>query len=262
MPDADPFNAPAEAYERFIGRYGPSLAPAFARFAGVEPGMRALDVGCGTGALAHVLAIELGAAAVRAVEPSSPFAEAARRRVLGLEVVEASADSLPFETGEFDVTLSQLVVNFIEAPAEAAREMARVTRSGGTLAACVWDYKGGMTFLRAFWDAAREVVPEPAAARDEALGRLGDADALAALWADAGLDEVRTGELTARAEYAGFDDLWAPLPTGVGPAGAFVKGLEERQRDRLRSALRARLGVEDEPFVLEARAWAVAGLVG
>lgn len=49
------FRASPDAYDRFIGRYGTELASALIEFASLEPGMRALDVGCRAGALAAVL---------------------------------------------------------------------------------------------------------------------------------------------------------------------------------------------------------------
>jgi hypothetical protein len=137
-----------------------------------------------------------------------------------------------------------------------------VTRPGGVVAACVWDYAGEMTLLRTFWDAAREVDPTGAAAADEGTTMsFGSQEELAALWQAAGLREVRTGALVARASYAGFDDLWSPLPTGVGPAGAYAKALGDERRAALREAYRRRLGVGSGPFELSARAWAVAGTV-
>ena len=263
MPGAGTFRTSAEAYDRFVGRYGTALASAMLEFAVVEPEMRALDVGCGPGALTGTLADLLGAANVSAADPSPPFVEACRARVPGADVRNAPAEALPFGDDEFDVTLSQLVVNFMKDPESGVREMARATRPGGTVASCVWDYAGEMTLLRAFWDAAIEISPERAAAADEGVVMpwCGDGE-LAELWRAAGLESVRSGELVVRATYADFEDLWSPLPTGVGPAGAFCKSLDERDRSALRTALRQRLDVGDGPFELTARAWAVSGSVG
>jgi SAM-dependent methyltransferase len=262
VPGADTFHASAAAYDRLVGRYGPSLAAGLLAFAGVEPGMRALDVGCGPGALTAALTARLGGGAVHAVEPSEPFARACRDRVPGAEVVVAPAEDLPFAAATFDVALAQLVVNFLADPPAGVREMARVTRPGGVVAGCVWDYAGGMTVLRAFWDAARDVAPEAATTADEGVVMPWCAEGgLARLWRESGVTGVRSGALVARAAYAGFDDLWSPFPTGVAPSGAFCAALDEDRRAALREGLRRRLGVGDGPFELTARAWVVAGVV-
>jgi SAM-dependent methyltransferase len=262
MPGAETFRASAAAYDRLVGRYSAALATALASFAGVEPGMRALDVGCGPGALATVLADRLGTAAVSAAEPSAPFAEACRERLPGVEVVVAGGEALPFPDGSFDAVLSQLVVNFMADAEAGVREMARVTRPGGVVAACVWDYAGEMTLLRAFWDAAREVEPERGAEADEAVVMrwCGEGD-LASLCEAGGLRDVRFEPLVVSAAYADFEDLWAPLPTGIAPSGAFCASLSDERRAALHDAYRRRLGVGDGPFELTARAWAVAGTV-
>jgi SAM-dependent methyltransferase len=256
------FHAPAEGYDRYIGRYGPSLASELIAFAGVERGSRALDVGCGPGPLAAALAERLGGSNVVAVDPSEPFAAACRERVPQSEVVVAAAESLPFEDGSFDATLSQLVVNFMSNPEAGVREMARVTAPSGIVASCVWDYAGGMTMLRAFWDAAREVDPEGGAAADEDdMPWCGEGE-LADLWRSVGLEDVRFGALTAQATYDGFDDLWSGFLAGIGPGGAFTASLDDERRAVLRDAFRRRLGVGDDPFELTARAWAVSGVAG
>ena len=262
MPGADTFRVTADAYDRHVGRYAPQLASAFIGFVGVEPGIRALDVGCGPGALAAALAGRLGPANVSAADPSQPFAEACRARLPGVEVVVASAESLPFGDDAFDLALSQLVVNFMLDAEAGVREMARVTRPGGVVAACVWDYAGEMTLLRAFWDAAREVDPQRAAAADEGVVMrwCGDGE-LAELWRRAGLRDLRLGSVVVQATYAGFEDLWSPLPTGIAPSGAFCRSLDDDRRAALRDAYRRRLRVGDAPFELTARAWAVAGTV-
>lgn len=262
MPGAETFRGSAEAYDRFVGRYGPSLSAALIAFAGVEPQMRALDVGCGPGALTAALAERLGAANVCAADPAEPFADACRARVPGADVRVAWAEALPFADRAFDAALSQLVLNFMDDPEAGVREMARATRPGGVVASCVWDYAGEMTLLRAFWEAAGEVDPERAARADERLVmRPSTDDGLAELWRGAGLRDVRVAPLVVRAGYADFEDLWSPLLAGVGPAGAFCASLDGDRRAALHRAYRRRLGVGDGPFELSARAWAVAGTV-
>lgn len=262
MPDPKALFAQADAYDRHVGRYGASLAEALIEFAGIEAGRRALDVGCGLGALAARLAERLGPENVAAADPSQPFAEVCRERVPGARVEVAAAEALPFDDDEFDAALSQLVVNFMADAHAGVGELARVTRPGGTVASCVWDYAGEMRLLRAFWDAAREVAPEAGARADEGTTMRWCSEAeLAELWRAVGLEDVRTGALVAEAEYADFDDLWAPFPTGIAPSGAFCASLDEGERGALRDAYKRRLGVGDAPFWLTARAWAVAGTV-
>jgi hypothetical protein len=153
-------------------------------------------------------------------------------------------------------------VNFMRNPDAGVREMVRVTRPGGVVASCVWDYAGEMTLLRAFWDAAREVDPERASAADEGVVmrwcREGE---LAELWRTAGLRRVRSGQLVVSASYTGFEELWSPLPTGIAPSGAFCKSLDDERRAALHDALRRRLAVGDGPLELTARAWTVVGMV-
>ncbi len=261
MTGATGFGAPAEAYDRFVGRYGPPLAAGLIGLAGVAPGMRALDVGCGPGALTRALSDRVGSnGSVAAVDPSDGFAAACRDRVPEADVRVAAAEALPFPDGSFDIVVAQLVVNFMADAEAGVREMARVARPGGAVAACVWDYAGGMTLLRAFWDAAREVEPEAASRADEGVAmpwcREGD---LEALWTAAGLGDVRGGSIQVNAAYRDFADLWAPLPAGIGPAGAWCASLTPDRRAAVKEALRRRLDVGDGPFTLTARAWAAVG---
>jgi SAM-dependent methyltransferase len=261
MTRAQGFGTPAEAYDRYIGRYSRELARALIAAAGVRPGERALDVGCGPGGLATELVELLGSERVAAVDPSESFATACRARLPGVQVELASAESLPFGDASFDHALAQLVVNFIPDPPSGVREMARVTRPGGTVAGAVWDYAGEMTLLRGFWNAAVALDPG-AAERDE--GRTmpyctpGD---LEALWSGAGLADVAVAPVTVSAGYEGLDDLWEPLARGVGPAGAYAAALPVAHQSALKEELGRRLGVGDEPFRLKARAWVAWGRV-
>ena len=156
------FAVDADAYDRFMGRYSVRLAPSFADFAQVASGQRVLDVGCGPGALTTELVRRLGAAAVAAVDPSEQFVAAARERHPGVDVRVAAAEELPFADAEFDAALAQLVVHFMDDPVRGLAEMARVTRDGGVVAACVWDHAGGQTPLAPFWDAVHELDPNAA----------------------------------------------------------------------------------------------------
>jgi ubiquinone/menaquinone biosynthesis C-methylase UbiE len=255
------FRGPAEIYDRFIGRYSPGLARAMCEAAGTRPGQRALDVGCGSGALVARLAEVLEAENVAAVDPSEPFVQAARAQVPEARILVGSAESLPFGDGEFDATLSQLVVNFLDDPEQGLREMSRVTRADGIVAGCVWDYGGEMTLLRTFWEAAAELDPDGTTPLMEAhTMRFARPDELA-LWQSAGLRNVEVAPIVVEASYEDFDDLWSPFPTGVGPAGAYTASLDEEAQTSLRDEFARRLGEPQGSFTLTARAWCAAGTV-
>jgi SAM-dependent methyltransferase len=250
------FDVAADAYDRFMGRYSRSLAPQLADLAGVRGGQRVLDVGCGPGALTTELVGRLGAEAVAAADPSEPFVEAARQRHPGVEIAVAGAEDLPFDDGAFDVSLAQLVVSFMSDPTAGVAEMRRVTGAGGVVAACVWDLAGGKAPLSPFWRAAVELDP---AARDESGlpgAREGD---LAAIFEAAGLDDVQADELWVRVEHARFEEWWDPFTLGVGPAGAYLAGLDAAAGAQLRERCRLLLG--DGPVRLAMRAWAARGRV-
>jgi len=250
------FDVAAEAYDAFMGRWSRLLSAPFADLAGVGAGQRALDVGCGTGALTAELVARLGADGVTAADPSSPFVGAMRERFPDVDVREAPAERLPFPDERFDVSLAQLVVHFMPDPVAGLREMARVTRPGGVVAACVWDHGGQRGPLRDFWAAARTVVPdvddesELPGTRD---GHLGD------LFEMAGLRAIDSTALTVTLPLASFEAWWEPFTRGVGPAGAFVRRLDPDARASLEAACRSRLPA-DGPFSLDGVAWAARGL--
>ncbi len=260
-PGASTFQAPAEAYDRHIGRYGPELARALCDAAGVGPRGRALDVGCGPGALAGELATRLGTGRVTAVDPTAGFVAAARDRLPGVRVEQAAAEALPFEDAAFDHALAQLVINFMADPPAGVGEMRRVTRPGGAVSAAVWDYAGEMTLLRRFWDAAVALDPSAAELDEGRCMPYCTPAELGALWASAGLADVHVSEAVVIAGYAGFEDLWRPLEAGVGPSGAYVAALTSERRAALASELARRLDAGDRPFRLTARAWIATGRV-
>jgi SAM-dependent methyltransferase len=250
------FTVAADAYDRFMGRYSVLLAPQLADFAAVAAGQRVLDVGCGPGALTSELVRRLGPSAVSAVDPSEPFVAAAQERHPGVGVWRASAEQLPFGDQTFDAVLAQLVVHFMAHPVTGLREMARVTREHGVVAASVWDHAGGQAPLSPFWEAARKLDPDVEDESRLAGARKGH---LAQLFQAAGLHEIEETALSVTVEHPSFEDWWEPFTLGVGPAGAYAAGLDVDRQARLRELCREL--VATGPFALTVRAWAARGLV-
>jgi SAM-dependent methyltransferase len=250
------FDVAADAYGRFMGRYSEPLAIEFAEALSVTPGSTAIDVGCGPGALTAELAGRLGTHAVAAVDPSESFVEAARDRLPGVDIRLASAEALPFDSDSFDLAAAQLVVHFMSDALQGLSEMARVTRAGGRVAANVWDHAGGQGPLALYWRAARDLDPDVrdesglAGAREGHLGELFEA---------AGLRDVTSFPLTVRAGYADFDTWWTTFTLGVGPAGEYVKSLDEERREALRAHCADLLPTG--PFEITAVAWTAIGTV-
>jgi len=243
---------PATAYGLFTGRFSEPLSREFAAVVGPRPGQRMLDVGCGPGALTQVLVGVLGASGVSAVDPSESFVEAARARLPGVDVRRAPAEALPHADATFDAALAQLVVHFMADPVAGLREMARVTRAGGVVAACVWDNAGGHGPLSPLWRAAQELNPT---ARDESGGAGAREGHLAELARQAGLTSIASSRLTVEVPFQTFHEWWEPLTLGVGSGGAYVQGLEEVARDALRERLERGFG--PAPFAASASAWCV-----
>jgi len=239
-----------------MGRFSEPLAVQFAELADVRAGQRVLDVGCGPGALTAQLVERLGSGAVSAIDPSASFVAAIMARFPDVDVQRGVAERLPFADGTFDAALAQLVVHFMTDPVTGLAEMARVTRPGGLVAACVWDHAGGTGPLTAFWQAVHDLDP---GARDEA-GLAGARQGHLADWcATAGLQHVEAGSLTVEVRFATFTDWWEPFTLGVGPAGAYVSRLDQAHRDALR--IRCAQLLPLAPFHLFASAWSVRAYV-
>jgi SAM-dependent methyltransferase len=253
------FETSRQAYDAFMGRYADRLAPLLIGFAGAQRGERVLDVGCGPGSLTEALAAHVGAENVAAIDPSEQFATATAERVPAADVHLGGAESLPWPDDRFDAALAQLVVNFMRDADAGVGEMRRVIRPGGTVAACTWDYSGGMTMLRTFWDAA--LALDPAAPDEAGTMHFNDPNKLRGLWLRVGLEAVETDALVVEASYRDFDDFWEPFTGGVGPAGAYCLSLDPDRRAALREECRRRLGDPDGAFTLSATAWAVKGRV-
>jgi SAM-dependent methyltransferase len=254
--------ASGAAYEPFVGRWSKLVARQFLAWLNIAPGRRWLDVGCGTGILTRTVLEVAAPREVVGIDPSEGFLAFARRETSDARAQfrPADAQNLPFEADSFDVVTSGLVLNFVPDPARAVREMLRVTRPGGTVAAYVWDYADQMQMLRYFWDAAVELDP---AASDLDEGRrfpICQPQVLEALFSAAGLEDVELRPEKVPTTFRDFDDYWSPFLGGQGPAPSYVSALDEDCRQALRERLRAALLVAaDGSIQLVARAWAVRG---
>ncbi|AKU17126.1 class I SAM-dependent methyltransferase [Luteipulveratus mongoliensis] len=248
------FEVPADAYGRFMGRYSEPLAVEFARWADIQPGQTAVDVGAGTGALTAVLVDRLGVDAVAAIDPSPPFRTALQERFPALEVREGGAEQLPFADDSFDHAVAQLVVQFMDDPTAGLTEMARVTRPGGWVTTCVWDLGTPRSPLTVIWQAAHDIDPS---ASDE-TGRVGVHDGdLVTVSVAAGLADVQQAELSVTVTHPDFEEWWEPYTFGVGPAGAYVASLSAEHRDALRDRCRELL--PSGSFPITAVAWSARG---
>jgi SAM-dependent methyltransferase len=252
------FAVPAEKYDRFMGRYLPTLSVSFADAAGVHAGMSVLDVGSGPGGLTRELVGRVGAAAVAAIDPSPPFVEAVRERFPDVDVREGGAEELPFEDDSFDAALACLVVPFMQDANAGTGEMARVTKPGGVVAACMWDVAEGMTMFRIMRTASQAVVPDRPIAHPLLGTRKGD---LGELLRAQGLADVEEGVISASAGYDDFDDWWESFTYGIGPHSGNLMSLTEEQRTAIREACREQLGQPSGPFTLPALAWFARGRV-
>ncbi len=250
------FDVAAEAYDSFMGRYSRPLAALFLQSARLPASGRALDVGCGPGALTEELARRFGETEVAGVDPSESFVAAAAARHPWADIRHGVAEHLPFDDDTFDATLAELVVHFMTDAAAGTREMVRVTRPGGVVAACVWDFAGGRAPQSLFFSALGSVVTGIDDESHRVGARAGD---LAALLREAGCTRIEESELTVDVEYPGFDEWWTPYTFGVSPAGKQLEALPDLERD----AVKARCAelLPHSPFTITATAWSARGEV-
>jgi SAM-dependent methyltransferase len=254
------------AYERFLGRWSRLLAAPFVQFAALPEAGELLDVGCGTGSLTLLLTERQRHGQVVGIDIAFPYIAFARSRsgAVGPQFTIGDACRLPYSDGGFAAALAQLSLNFVPDAAAAVREMRRVVRPGGVVAAAVWDFRGGLVFQRLFWDTAAGLDAGAGAARDRLFSSpLALPDGLPTLWRGAGLAAVERGSITIRMEYADFADYWEPLLGGQGPVGSYVASLAPERRTQIAERVREAFlsGAPDGPRSLTATAWAVRGIV-
>jgi SAM-dependent methyltransferase len=254
--------AAGDLYEPYVGRWSRLVAREFLTWLDTSSDLDWVEVGCGTGALTQTILDHASPRSVLAIEPSPGFIEYARSRLKGTGVTfkVGSAESLPVESANADVAVTGLVLNFVPDVQQAVEEMARVSRSGGLVAAYVWDYADKMQMIRHFWDAALALDPAASHLDEGRRSQICKPDPLFNLFCNAGLSEVSTREIDVPTNFRDFDDYWLPFLGGQGPAPAYVVSLAENHRAELKESLRSTLPTADDGSIqLIARAWAVKG---
>jgi SAM-dependent methyltransferase len=255
-----------------MGRWSARLAPAFLDFCQIDSPGRVIDVGCGTGVLSEAAAARWPDVEILGIDPAPDYVAFARARLSGKAATFGVGDALalPGPAAAFDGALALLILQEFDRPERLVAEMVRLTRPGGTVATCQWDFVDGMPMLTQFWNAVAAVEPGAASARESRRegarrpprGRTTETS-LAALWRGGGLADVATGALRVVQEFADFEDYWAPFLSGATPTSTYAAGLPGEVQAALRAELRrAILGDgPDRPFSLSATALAVRGRV-
>jgi SAM-dependent methyltransferase len=254
----------ARAYEAYAGRWSRQVAVELLRWLAPAPRLSWVDVGCGTGALTSAILATCEPGSVHGIDSSAGFVEQARRSIASPQACFETGDAtrLPWETGACDVAVSGLVLNFVSDSAAMAREMARVTKPGGRVAAYVWDYAGGMQMMRHFWDAAIAVSPDDARLDQAERFPLCRPEPLQSLFEQVGLKTVAVRAIEIPTVFESFEDYWTPFLGRTGAAPSYLATVTHEVRERIRRQLERRLApAGGGPIALTARAWAVQGIV-
>jgi ubiquinone/menaquinone biosynthesis C-methylase UbiE len=254
-----------EGYELQMGRWSRRLAEPFLDFCGLADGEDVLDAGCGTGSLAFALSQRTNVRSIQGIDLSPAYIQHATERNHDSRLQFNTGDicALPFADASFDRVFSLLVLHFVPQSDRAIAELRRVARPGATVAATVWDARGGFVANRIFFDTAAALDPNGNERRarnyTRPMTRPGE---LFAAWQAAGFTAIRQATLSIRMEFASFEDYWAPYVGKDGPSAEYVGTLNPAQRDHLREMVRNAYvdGEPDGPRSYAAIAWAVAGV--
>lgn len=256
--------ASGDGYELQMGRWSRLLASKFLDFAGIKDQGRALDAGCGTGALSAELLRRTECLEIVGVDISPAYVAHVSHSIDDPRALFEVGDltSLSFNAESFDQVYSQLVLHFVPDTPRAVNEMIRVTKPGGRISAAVWDARGGLIFNRFFLDTAAMIDPVAEELRKNAFTRpMTRPGELLQAWKEAGLEELRAGDITFRTEFTSFDDYWAPFDGEDGPIPAYLRSATSDIRHRVKDAVRLAYldGEEDGPRSYTATTWVATG---
>ena len=249
-----------DLYERTMGVWSRPAGEVFLDWLAPAPGLRWVDVGCGSGAFTEALVRRCAPAEVQGIDPSEGQLAYARGRpgARGAVFRRGDAMALPFEAGRFDAAAMALVIFFVPEPAEGVAEMARVVRRGGLVAAYAWDMPGGGF---PFHTAHRELRALGFTPHLPPRAEVSHTEALRALWEGAGLEAVETREITVRRRFGSFAAFWDAARFAPS-LRAVIETMMPEQAARLEAGVRAHLPADCAGRILHAaRANAIRGRV-
>ncbi len=248
------------AYERLMGGWSQLAGAQFLDWLALPEGGRLIDVGCGNGAFTEQLVQRCRPASVLALDPSPGQLAYARTRLpAGAPVQWALGDALhlPAADASAEAALMALVLFFVPDPAAGLREMCRVVRPGGRVAAYHWDLLGGGFPLAAIGAEMLKIGLQP---RLPPSAEVSTIEASTALWQAAGLQAIRSRSIEVERRFAHFDDYWdsAGASNTLRP---MFESLSGDALDRLKANVRRRLGAEaGGSLSVRARATAICGI--
>ena len=227
------------AYERYMGRYSRLVGEVFLDWLAPPQGLRWIDIGCGNGAFTELLVDRCAAAEIHGIDPSEAQLAFARARPAArlAQFQQSDAIALPFPEDRFDAAVMALVLFFVPDPVKGLAEMVRVVKSGGIVAAYVWDIPGGglpAEPIHAELRVRGMTYPLPPSAEVSRVDRLRE------LWTDAGLVDIETREISVSRTFDDFDDFWTASLSGPSLRPA-LDAVPPGEADRFKTAVRARL---------------------
>lgn len=246
------------AYELMMGRWSALVAQPFLDWLALPHGLAWLDDGCGDGSFTQALVSRQRPASVLGVDPSPSQLAFARQRVTSAEVrfMEGDAQELPLPDASVDAAVMALVLFFVPDPHQGVRELVRVVKAGGMIAAYQWDLAGGGFPLQPILDA---VHAEGYRSQQPPSAWAATLQSSEALWRNAGLVDVQTRQFEVSRGFDGFDDYWRTA-CGSPRLRALFATLSPPELQRLSERARGQIGgTSDGPLVLKARANAVKG---
>jgi SAM-dependent methyltransferase len=184
------------------------------------PGTRLLHVGCGTGTALDLAARQ--GAEVAGLDASVELLKIARDRLPDADLRVADAAELPYDRGCFDQVMAFDAIQYIEPPAVAVAELARVTRPGGSVVIGLWHNWSGRE-ASAFLNAVRGLVPAGAPETQPVR----DLYRLREVMVEAGLDVYAFAEVTHRYDFGSLDEAWRSMTSSPNVARAIeIVGME------------------------------------
>lgn len=255
----------ADIYEQLMGRFSSKLAPRFLEWLGLEKTVQQLlDVGCGTGSLTEYLLQQFPAANITALDYEAQFVAYSKTKFMTekrVTIEQGDAEQLTYADAAFDHTLSMLTLHFMSNPVQGLKEMKRVTKRGGTVAATVWKAGGGGA-QRMFWEVLETIDPMAAEKVKQMKNNpMTHAEGLQEAFQNAGLAQVALTELSIDMDFESFAHFWQPYAASDTKTNTFMNNLAPGNIDKLKEALQVRYldGRSDGPRLFPSVALACKG---